>query len=91
MIQQAEYKIYDSTFYSELDVMVPFTVVKECATMEQVHQYLDAVDNLNLLFFVADVDGNVIFDSNTRIYETPDEGHTTTHRRPFSNTKQIDE
>ena len=82
------YNIFDSVCYTNLDPLVPFTKVAEYDTLNEVRNFLSNSNEL-IKYFVCDKNNNILFDSFTKIYESPDNGKTIYERHILQLNKKI--
>ena len=80
------FKIFDSVSYGHMEPRVPFTLVETCNTFQEAMSFLK--EHSDQLYFVCDEEGKILFDNQTKIYESPDGGKTIYQRNILQNNKE---
>jgi GDPmannose 4,6-dehydratase len=73
------YKIFDSVIYSEGEPLVPFTLVAEFDTLDEVNKFISQSDP-HIKYFVFNGKEEVILNEPRKIFESPDGGKTIYER-----------
>lgn len=81
------YNIFDSVSYGFGEPLVPFTKVAEFNTINEVRDFLSKTDKL-IKHFVCDVNNNILYDTETKIYESPDNGKTIYERKFYEKERK---
>jgi hypothetical protein len=81
-----KYQVWDSVSIGYLEPLTPFTKLFESNELNDVINYIDKKTN-NKVFFVTLKNGTVLFDTNTKIYESPD-GKVIYERTTLSNKRK---
>ena len=77
-----KYQIFDSVTYGDGDPVVPFCLVKEFNTLNEVREFLK---DKNDYYFVYDKSNNIICNTKEVIYESPDGGKTIYTKNRLNN------
>ena len=80
------FKIFDSVSYGHMEPKVPFTLVQTFNTLKEAVGFLQ--ERPDELYYVCDEEGKILFDSVTKIYESPDGGKTVYQRNILQNNKE---
>jgi hypothetical protein len=76
------YKVFDSVSYGHGEPLLPFCLVKECTTLNEVREFLEDKDDY---YFICDKNNNIICDTKDTLYESPDKGKTIYKKNRLNN------
>jgi len=83
-----KYKAWDSVKYGNTESLVPFSQIYESENLNDVVDFIDANEENYKVIFVTGVDGEILFDTTTKIYESID-GNEIFERNRLSNKRKI--
>ena len=81
------YQVWDSVSLGYLEPLTPFTKLFESNKLNDVVNYIDNKETNDEVLFVTLKNGTVLFDTTTKIYESPD-GKVIYERIPLSNNRK---
>ena len=82
-----DYQVWDSVSVGYLEQLAPFTKLFESNKLSDVVNYIDNKEINDEVLFVTLKNGTVLFDTTTKIYESPD-GKVIYERTTLSNNRK---
>lgn len=82
------YTAWDSISYGESEPLTPFTKICESSNLNDIIKFIDENESNYGVIFVCGIDGEILFDTTIKIYESPD-GKTIFERNMLSNKRNL--
>ena len=82
-----KYTAWTSVKYSDTEPLVPFSKIYESENLNVVVDFIDENEESYGVIFVAGIDGEILFDTRTKIYESIN-GNKVFERNRLSNKKK---
>jgi len=83
-----KYTAWDSIGYSDSEPLVPFTKIYESENLNEVVNFIDENEKKYGVIFVCGVDGEILYNTITKIYESTNECEIFERNR-LSNKRKI--
>jgi hypothetical protein len=80
-----KYQLWDSVSYGHMEPLIPFTKLFESDTLSDVVKHIDNINSEQTMFVILN-NGNILFNTNDVIYESPD-GEVIYKQTPLSTKK----